>query len=153
MAIALKLELVVARGDADGGSNFEDSLEADAFLADEPGRLAPAALGALADAADGLDILARETPFIAVYANSTRGVCDAQRRQVLVVLVVIGVLDQLQEKVRSGLVEVGGEAAKVSSYVTVYCPTCTHTSRAASRSATLWAISPMRPPRPFSHRI
>lgn len=48
----------MARGDADGRGHLEDGLEANTFLAHEAGSLAPAALGALADATNGLDILA-----------------------------------------------------------------------------------------------
>lgn len=66
VTIAIKAERVVARRDPDGGCNLEYGLETNSLFADEARRLAFAALGALADAADGLNILLGESALVAV---------------------------------------------------------------------------------------
>lgn len=96
MGIPVEAERVVARRDPDPARDLEDGLEADAFLADEARALTPAALGTLADAADGLDVLPREAPLVAVNPELVLGVRDGEGGDIGGVVVVISVLDELQ---------------------------------------------------------
>jgi hypothetical protein len=64
--IALESEGVMAGRDPNFRRHLKDGFKADSFLADEACALASAAFGALADAADGLNVLLAEAPLIAV---------------------------------------------------------------------------------------
>lgn len=76
VGIPVEAERVVARRDPDPPRDLEDGLEADALLADEACALAPAALGTLANAADGLDILPIEAPLVAINPELVLGIRD-----------------------------------------------------------------------------
>lgn len=93
MCLAVELERVVARRDPYGRRDLEHGLETDSFFADETSALAAVTLGALADAADGFDIVPSKTTLIAVDAHSVFRVCDAECGLISVIRVVVGVLD------------------------------------------------------------
>jgi len=66
MRITVESERVMAGRNPNCRSDLEYGFEANSFLADEACALASAAFGALADAADSLDILLVEAPLVAV---------------------------------------------------------------------------------------
>lgn len=93
--VAVEAERVVARRYPDLVRYLEDGLEADAFLADEAGALAPAALSALADATDCIDILPGEPPLVAIDPDEALGVPDGEGGDLSGVRVVVRILDKL----------------------------------------------------------
>jgi len=93
MGIALEFEGVVSRGDVHRRRHLKHGLEPDALLAYEAGGLATPALGALANAGDGLDMFLGETLLVAVDPDPGCRVCDRERRFVVLVRVVVGVLN------------------------------------------------------------
>lgn len=102
-----ELEGIVAGIDPNQAGNGKDGLEADALLADAlPIIHVAGRFRAQGDAADGLHIGRREAPFVAVEAKPAGVPVPAldqrhrqRRRHRLVVLGIVGVLQQLEQEV------------------------------------------------------
>ena len=97
--------------------DHEDGLEADAFLADVA---LGSSFGALADGADGCEVLLSEAVFIAIHHNAVMQDIERHERclgQVVggVVVVVVGVLQQFEDEAGLARVQIRCEpAANVS---------------------------------------
>jgi len=101
----VELEGVTVGRDPDNVSSFEDGLETDSLLSDVGGSAVRASLGATTNPADGLDIVFIEAFLITVDPQTPILVCQRNTRFSRAILVVVGILDELEEEMRRLLVQ------------------------------------------------
>jgi hypothetical protein len=109
LGVFVKLELVFPRTNPDHIRCLENRLESDSLLADILGRDARASFRTLSDAADCIDVLGRKSNLVAVDTEVVLGVCKMKSRIAHLVVVVVGVLNEFEQKMSGLLIQLIGQ--------------------------------------------